>query len=126
MLSQNPIEPASEYPTAIPIGPDQPFSGPSPARRAFNARMMVHGAVKAKRTSLQHNARAYVGLNKAPATFVARQLRFGAAASREAKKMLAEALELLRTEIPHHPGIRPGYTDLPVRKRPKSQEGFHS
>jgi len=126
MLSRNPIEPASEYPTAIRIEPDEPFSGLSPARRAFNARIMVHGAVKAMRTSLQHNARAYVGLNKVPATYVASQLRFGAAASRAAKRMLEEAMELLRPEIPPHPGIWPGCHFLPRYPKPRNQKEFNA
>jgi hypothetical protein len=126
MLSRDPIEPASEYPTVFPIDPDPPVSGLSPTRRAFNARLKLHGAVAAVRLSLQHNARAHVGLNNAPATYVASQLKLGAEASREAKRMLEEALELLRPEIPPHPGIRPGCHFLPRYPKARNQEAFHS
>ena len=124
MLSAEPLEPASEYPTVVPIEPDPPFSSLSPARRAFNARIMVHGAVKAMRMALQHNARAYVGLNKASATYVAQQLRLGAVASRGAKRLLEEALELLQVQEPPHPGIRPGCQLLPRYPKPRDQKEF--
>jgi hypothetical protein len=126
MLSAEPLEPATEYPTVVPIDPAPSVSGLSPARKTINAKILVHGAVRTIRLSLQHNARAYVGLNRAPATYVARQLRLGAIASREARRMLEEALELLRPDIPPHPGIRPGCHFLPRYPKPRDQREFNS
>jgi hypothetical protein len=118
MLSIDPIEPATEYPTVLPIEPEPPYAGLSPARMSFNARLLLHGALHALRLSVRHNARAYVGNGKASASYVAGELRLGAMAARQARQRLLDALELLRTEMPPHPGTRPGCPDLLARGKP--------
>jgi hypothetical protein len=88
--------------------------------------MMVHGAVTAMRLALQHNARAHVGLNNAPATFVSGELRLGAVAAKAAQKKLRKALDLLREPNIPHPGIRPGCGELPRYPKPKDQKEFNA
>jgi hypothetical protein len=53
-------------------------------------------------------------------------LRLGAVATKEAKRLLEEALELMQPENVPHPGIRPGCRFLPRYSKPRNQEGFHS
>ena len=55
---------------------------------------------------------------------VAGELRSGAMAAREAQKSLKEALKVLQTEIPPHPGTTPGCPDLQVRGMPDGQAWF--
>jgi len=73
-----------------------PNFGAGPARRRLDTRLAIHGAIQAISLSLQHNARASVGLNNAPATFVFGELRLGAVAAKAAQKKLRKALDLLR------------------------------
>jgi hypothetical protein len=124
MLSADFIEPASEYPTSIPIDPDPPFPGLDPALRCFRARCLVHGALHALRLSIRHNARAAVANGTAPATWVASELRLGAVAAREAQNSLQDALDMLQTDIPPHPGAAPGCHDLPAIGMPDGQAEF--
>ena len=78
MLSTEQLEPATEYPEMIPIEPpDPPTIILSPARRRLDTRLAIHAAVQAIRCAITHNARAYIGLNTAPATFVSGELRLG-------------------------------------------------
>jgi hypothetical protein len=78
------------------------------------------------RLTLQHNARASVGLNNAPATFVSGELRLGALAAKAAQRKLRKALDLLREPYVPHPGIRPGCRELPKYPKPKDQTEFHA
>jgi hypothetical protein len=80
----------------------------SPARRRLDTRLAIHGAVQSIRCAIRHNARAHVGLNNAPATFVSGELRLGAVAAKAAQKKLRKALDLLRESNIPHPGIKPG------------------
>ena len=55
-----------------------PNFGAGPARHRLDTRLAIHSAIQAIRLALHHNARAHVGLNTAPATFVSGELRLGA------------------------------------------------
>jgi len=126
MLSAEPLEPATEYPETIPIEPEPPTIVLSPARRRLDTRLAIHGAVQAIRLALQHNARAYVGLNRAPATFISGELKLGAVAAKTAQRKLRKALDLLREPYVLHPGIRPGCRYLPRYPKPKDQKEFNA
>ena len=103
-----------------------PASKSTPALHRLDTRLAIHGAVQALRLALQHNARAYGGLNNAPATFVSGELRLGAVAAKAAQKKLRKALDLLWEPYVPHPGIRPGCRELPRYPKPKSQSEFHA
>jgi len=103
-----------------------PNFGAGPARRRLDTRLAIHGAVQAIRCAIRHNARAYVGLNNAPATFVSGELRLGAVMAKAAQKKLRKALDLLKEPYVPHPGIRPGCRELPRYPKPKDQNEFHA
>ena len=126
MLSTEPLPPATEYPEMIPIEHHSPTIFLTPARRRLDTRLAIHGAIHAIRCAITHNARASVGLNNAPATFVSGELRLGAVAAKTAQKKLRKALNLLREPYVPHPGIRPGCHELPRYPKPKDQNEFHS
>ena len=126
MLSAEPLEPPTEYPEMIQIERNPPTICLSSARRRLDTRLAVHGAVQAIRLALQHNARAYVGLNNAPATFVSGELRLGAVAAKAAQKKLRKALDLLRELNIPHPGITPGCRELPRYPKPRNQNEFNA
>jgi hypothetical protein len=54
-----------------------PIFRASPARRRLDTRLAIHGAIQSIKCAITHNARASVGLNNAPATFVSGELRLG-------------------------------------------------
>ena len=126
MLTAEPLEPATEIPEMIPIEHNPPTICLSPARRRLDTRLAIHGAVQAIRLALQHNARACVGLNMAPATFVSGELRRGAVAAKAAQKKLRKALDLLREQNIPHPGITPGCRELPRYPKPRDQKEFNA
>jgi hypothetical protein len=126
MLSAEPLEPATEYPETIPIEPEPPTIILTPARRRLDTRLAIHGAIQSIRCAIRHNARASVGLNNAPATFVSGELRLGAAAAKAAQKKLRKALDLLREPYVPHPGIRPGCRELPRYPKPRDRKEFNS
>jgi hypothetical protein len=126
MLSAEPLEPPTEYPETIPIEPEPPTIILSPARRRLDTRLAIHGAVQAIRLALQHNARASVGLNRAPATFISGELRLGAVAAKAAQKKLRKAPDLLREPNIPHPGITPGCRELPRYPKPRNQKEFNA
>jgi len=126
MLSAEQLPPATEIPEMLPIEHHPPTICPSPARRRLDTRLAIHGAIQAIRCAIRHNARAFVGLNTAPATFVSGELRLGAVAAKAAQKKLRKALDLLREPNIPHPGIRPGCRELPKYPKPQTQTEFNS
>jgi hypothetical protein len=126
MLSAEQLEPATEYPEMIPTEPEPPTMILSPARRRLDTRLAIHGAVQAIRLALQHNARASVGLNRAPAIFVSGELRLGAVAAKVAQRKLRKALDLLKEPNIPHPGITPGCRELPRYPKPRDQKEFNA
>jgi hypothetical protein len=57
---------------------------------------------------------------------VSGELRLGAVAAKAAQKKLRKALDLLREPNIPHPGIRPGYRELPRYPKPRTQTEFNS
>ena len=87
---------------------NHPASKSSPSRARLSTRHPLQTPIQAIKCAITHNARAFVGLNNAPATFVSGELRLGAIAAKAAQRKLRKALDLLREPNIQHPGIRPG------------------
>jgi hypothetical protein len=68
----------------IPIEHHSPTIFLTPARRRLDTRLAIHAAIQSIRYAIRHNARAHVGLNNAPATFVSGELRLGAVVAKAA------------------------------------------
>jgi hypothetical protein len=122
LLSAEQLPPATEIPEMIPTEHHPPTICLSPARRRLDTRLAIHDAIQAIRCAITHTARASVGLNNAPATFVSGELRLGAVAAKAAQKKLRKALDLLREPNILHPGIRPGCRELPRYPKPNSEK----
>jgi len=80
-----------------------PASNFRPSSARLSTRQPLHGAIQSIRLALHHNARASLGLNTAPATYVSGELRLGAAAAKAAQRKLRKALDLLREPYIPHP-----------------------
>ena len=91
-------------PSAYLQGQESTASNFRPTRVRLSIRQSLHAAIQSIRCAITHNARAFVGLNNAPATFVSGELRLGAVAAKAAQRKLRKALDLLREPYVPHPG----------------------